>query len=33
MIPIMPWVMTSEIIAAIDAEIYKLQQAKALLNG
>lgn len=25
--------MTNEIIAAIDAEIHKLQQAKALLNG
>ena len=25
--------MTSEIIAAIDAEIQKLQQVKALLNG
>jgi hypothetical protein len=25
--------MTSEIIAAIDADIHKLQQVKALLNG
>ena len=25
--------MTNEIIAAIDAEIHKLQQVKALLNG